>query len=53
MDGHRIDHAGDGGAQDVESVDLIEDGFLVFLQVAVVCQGQGLEDSEEGGQGRR
>ena len=50
VDGHRVDHAGDGGAQDVESVDLIEDGFLVFLQVAVVCQGQGLEDSEEGGQ---
>ena len=37
-------------AQDVEGVDLVEDGLLVFLEVAVVRERQGLEDREEGGQ---
>ena len=50
VEAHGGDHTGEGGQQHLQRIDLVEDRLLVFLQVAVVCQGQGLEDSEEGGQ---
>ena len=50
MDGHRVDHAGDGWAQDVEGIDLVEDRLLVLLEITVVGERKSLEDGEETGE---
>ena len=50
VNGHRLDHAGDGGAQDVQGVYLVEDGLLVFLEIPVVGQGNSLENREQTGE---
>ena len=47
MDRHGVDHAGDGGAQNIEGVDLVKDRLLVLLEVTVVGERKSLEDGEE------
>ena len=45
LEPERPHHPGEGGKQHPEGVDGVENRFLVFLQVAVVREGQPLERS--------
>ena len=46
----RRDHSGEGGKQHLQRLDRVEDGFLVFLKVAVVRERQTLQGREETGE---
>ena len=50
MNRHRVDHASNSRAQDVEGVDLIEHRLLVFLEIAVIGERDALEDRKKAGQ---
>ena len=45
-----LDHAGEGGQQHFERIDLVEHGLLVLLQVASVGGGQALQGGQQTGQ---
>ena len=47
VEGHRRDHPGEGGQEDGEGVDGVEDGLLVLLEVAVVGQREALEGGQQ------
>lgn len=47
MNRHRVDHAGDRWAQDIQGIDLVENGFFIFLKVTIVGKWNPLEHRED------
>ena len=50
VEGHGRDHSREGGQEDVEGVDRVEDRLLVLLQVPVVGQRQRLQGRQQAGE---